>query len=141
MNWVPYKGQNISFKHEHNNKHNRFAVAGKTLLESRIGSITVGHVPRELSRYTWYAIQEGAKFEATVHDTKARPSPLVQGGLEIQIKVKVVWPQAEELSVYRAKVEEVKYPMTGEYVDDSKEILKELGAWTRMMEMMKTMKS
>ena len=53
----------------------------------------------------------------------ARP----QGGLEIQIKVKVVWRQVEKLSMCRAKVEEVKYPMTGEYVDDSKEILKELG--------------
>ena len=58
---------------------------------------------------------------------KPRPSPLVQGGLEIQIKVKVVWSQVEKLSIYRGKVEEVKYPMIGEYVDDSKEILKELG--------------
>ena len=63
----------------------------------------------------------------TVHDTKARSSPLVQGGLEIQIKVKVVWPQVEKRSIYRAKFEEVKYPMTRKYVDDSKEILKELG--------------
>ena len=58
---------------------------------------------------------------------KARHSPLVQGGLEIQIKVKVILSQVEKLSIYRAKVEEVKYTMIGEYVDDSKEILKELG--------------
>jgi hypothetical protein len=126
VNWVPYTGQNISFKREHNNKHDNFAVAGKTLLKGRIGPITVGHVPRELSRHTWYAIQCGAQFEAAVHDTKARPSPLVQGGLEIQIRVKVVWPQVEKLSIYITKVEEMKYPITGEYVDDSKDILKEL---------------
>ena len=42
--------------------------------------------------------------------------------------MKVVWSQVEKLSIYRAKVEEVKYPMIGEYVDDSKEILKELGS-------------
>ena len=41
--------------------------------------------------------------------------------------MKVVWSQVEKLSIYRAKVEKVKYPMIGEYADDSKEILKELG--------------
>ena len=127
VNWVPYKGQNIIFKREYNNKHDRFAVAGRTPLKGHIGPITVGHVPRELSRYTWFAIQEGAKFEATVEDTKSRPSPLVQGGLEIRIKVKVVWPDVEKLSIYKSKVEEVKYPMDGYYVDDSKEIINELG--------------
>ena len=33
----------------------------------------------------------------------------------------------EKRSIYRAKFEEVKYPMTRKYVHDSKEILKELG--------------
>ena len=75
---------------EYNNKHDRFAVAGKTLLKGRIAPITVGHIPRELSRHTWYAIQERGQFEATVHNMKARPSPLVQGGLEILTRVKVV---------------------------------------------------
>ena len=68
----------------------------------------------------------GAQFEVTVHNTKARPSPLVQGGFETLIRVKVVWPLVEKLSIYLTKVEEIKYPITGEYVDDSKEILKEL---------------
>ena len=76
VNWVPYVGQNILFKREYNNKHDRIDVAGKTLLKGRIAPITFGHVLRELSRhtwYTWYAVQEGAQFEATVHNTKARP--------------------------------------------------------------------
>lgn len=127
VNWKPHIGQKVSFKREHNNTYDRFAVAGTTLLEGRIGAVTVGHIPRELSRYTWYAIQEGATFEATVHDTKAKPSPLIQGGLEIQIKVKVVWSQEEKLSILKAKVEDVNYPMTGEYNDDSKNILNEIG--------------
>ena len=41
-------------------------------------------------------------------------------------RVKVVWPLVEKFSIYITKVEEIKYPVTGEYVDDSKEILKEL---------------
>ena len=50
----------------------------------------------------------------------------MQGGFETLIRVKVVWPLVEKLSIYLTKVEEIKYPITGEYVDDSKEILKEL---------------
>ena len=48
------------FKREYSNKQDRFAVAGITLLKDRITPITVGHVPRELSQRTWYAIQKGA---------------------------------------------------------------------------------
>ena len=54
-------------------------------------------------------------------------SPLVQGGLEIPVKVSVTWDEPEKLSVLVAKVKEVEYPLTGEYVDDSKNILQELG--------------
>ena len=50
----------------------------------------------------------------------------MQGGLEIPIRIKVVWPLVEKLSIYITKVEEIKYPVTGEYVDYSTEILKEL---------------
>ena len=67
------------FKREYNSKHDRFAVAGKTLLKDCIEPITVLHVLRELSQHTWYAIQEGAQFEATIHNAKARPSPLLEG--------------------------------------------------------------
>ena len=54
-------------------------------------------------------------------------SPLVQGGLEIPVKISVTWDEPEKLSVLVAKVKEVEYPLTGEYVDDSKNILQELG--------------
>ena len=39
--------------------------------------------------------------------------------------VKFIWPLVEKLSIYITKVEEIKYPVIGEYLDDSKEILKE----------------
>ena len=35
-------------------------------------------------------MQEGAKLEAAVLDTKAKPLPFIQGEREIQIKAKVV---------------------------------------------------
>ena len=40
--------------------------------------------------------------------------------------VKVVCPLVEKLSIYITKVGQIKYPVTGEFVDDSKEILKKL---------------
>ena len=52
MKSVPYVGQNIIFKCEYNNTHDKFAVAGKTLLKGRIAPITVGYVSRELSHHT-----------------------------------------------------------------------------------------
>ena len=58
---------------------------------------------QELSRYTWHdAIQEGAKFEDVVHEAKPKLSPLVQGGLEIPIKVTVTWAKVEKLSILAA---------------------------------------
>ena len=55
-------------------------------------------------------------------------SPLVPGGLEIPIKVSGTWVSLKHFQLERgAKVKEVKYPRTGEYVDDSKNILQGLG--------------
>ena len=44
-------------------------------------------------------------------------SPVLQGGLEIPIKVTVTWNEPEKLSVLVAKVQAVEYPLIGEYVD------------------------
>ena len=41
----------------------------------------------------------------------------------------VTWSQEEKLLKFKAKAEEVKYPMTGKYNDDSKSILKETGVF------------
>ena len=54
-------------------------------------------------------------------------SPLVQCGLGIPIKVSVTWNEPQKLSILVAVVKQVEYPLTGEYVDDSKNILQELG--------------
>ena len=44
-------------------------------------------------------------------------SPVLQGGLEIPIKVTVTWNEPEKLSVLVAKVQAVECPLIGEYVD------------------------
>ena len=55
----------------------------------------------------------------------------MQGGLEILIKVTVTWAKVEKLSILAAKVEEIKYPNTEDYTDDSQDILAELGIETQ----------
>ena len=45
----------------------------------------------------------------------------------IPIKVSVTWNEPQKLSILVAVVKQVEYPLTGEYVDDSKNILQELG--------------
>ena len=53
---------------------------------------------------------------------------MLQGGLEIPIKVSVTWDCPENLAILMEKVKEVQYPIVGAYIDNSKEILKELVA-------------
>ena len=125
--WKPYVQEKIILKREHKNTHDKFSVAGKVTMKGEIGPIVVGHVPRKLSRYVWYSIQEGAKYDIEVHKNTPMVSPLLQGGLDIPIKVTVTWNEPEKLSILVAKVQAVEYPLIGEYVDDWKKILHELG--------------
>ena len=62
-----------------------------------------------------------------VANERYKPSPLLQGGLEIPIKVFVQWYNINGIKILQEKVGRVEYPPDGEnYTDDSKEILKSL---------------
>ena len=43
----------------------------------------------------------GASLKGTVTDDKTKRSPLVQGGLEIPIKVKVTWNNLQMLNILK----------------------------------------
>ena len=102
----------------------RFAVAGKTKLPGKLCAVVVGHVPREISRHVWYAIREGAEFSGMVQSVAPKPSPLLQGGLEIMITMTVNWKNSEGMDVLKRYLEKVAYPESTEYSDDSAQILK-----------------
>ena len=53
----------------------------------RIGPVTVGHIPRELSRYVFYFLHEGGSVTGTVSNVHYRQSPIPEGGLEIPIQM------------------------------------------------------
>ena len=51
----------------------------------RVGAVTVGHIPREISRYVHYFLHEGGSVTGIVTDVHHRLSPIPEGGLEIPI--------------------------------------------------------
>ena len=124
--WKPHLKQPLIFKQERNNERDRFAVAGQTNLPGTLSPSTVGHIPLELSRYIWYALERGASVNAEVKSVKYKPSPLVQGGLEIPIEVTVRWADERGLQILKEKVDFVRYPVGDEmsYIAESREILK-----------------
>ena len=71
----------------------------------------VGHMPREISCYTWFAIEGGANVTAQVVSTNTKRSPLTQGGLEIEIKATVIWENKNNLKIFAEKVNSVQYCM------------------------------
>ena len=77
----------ITFAREEKNPYDRFAISGSAKMPRKIGRVMVGHIPRELSRYTWYTLDSGVIVSGKVISVKYKPSPLFQGGLEIPIKV------------------------------------------------------
>ena len=49
--------------------------------------VTVGHVPREISRFVYFFIRdEGGNVEGTLLSTRYRLSPIPAGGLEVPLK-------------------------------------------------------
>ena len=51
--WKPEMGEILSTKKEHNNPHDRFAVAVTK------DKLTVGHITRELSKICWFFLHKG----------------------------------------------------------------------------------
>ena len=73
---------------ERNNLFDIFAI--KTCCTE--DTLTVRHLPREISCPTKYLLDRGAKIVAKLIATHYRKSPLFQGGLEIPCEVTVSMP-------------------------------------------------
>ena len=71
--------------------------------------MTVGHVAKELLRHIWFAIQKRAKLSAVVDITKPKPSPLLQGGLEIFIKMTVYRNNKNYIQILKEKVSKINF--------------------------------
>ena len=60
---------------EKKNPYDRFAIFGSGKMPGKIGCIVVRHIPRELSRYMWYALDSGTILLEKVISDKYKPSP------------------------------------------------------------------
>ena len=124
--WKPYVEQKIDFRKEKNNQYNKYAVAGYTKLPGKIVLCVVGHMPWEISCYTWFAIEGGANITAQVVSTNGKRSPLTQGRLEIEIKVTVIWENKKNLKIFGEKVDLVQFTLGEPYQEDTKNFLHEI---------------
>ena len=130
--WKPRIGERISIVHEKRNIHDINAMAGKKTLPGTLAPSIIGHLPKEISRYTRSIIEHGAQVCAFVISTAHRVSPLIQDGLEIPIRVEIRLPYDEvndsNLKKYKQLVEEnYRELVNGKYYDATDKILKDIG--------------
>ena len=118
--------------HERDNAIDRHAITARKRLPGALAVSTVGHFLKKIPRATRFILFYGALVTAKVIDTHHRRSPVVQGGLEIPIEVKVTMSCNSENKEALEKFKEqltLKHKEAGEdgkFEDITKEILEEL---------------
>lgn len=129
--WTPVMDEVLSTIHESHNSYDCYAIAAKKQFPGHLTSTTVGHLPKEISRFTHFIMFYGATVTAKVVDAHHRRSPLVQGGLEIPVLITVEMnytsQNKEALSRYE-KLVTISYeqPVDGKFQDITATILKDL---------------
>ena len=86
----------------------------------------VGHMPQQISHYTWFAIEGGANIMAQVVLTNTKRSLLTQGRLKIEIKLTVIWENKKNLKIFAEKVHSVQFTLGEPYQDNTKNFLHEI---------------
>ena len=130
--WKPILGERLNLSHERKNLHDRYAIAAYKRLPGRLADSIIGHLPREISRPTRFSLLRGGVAVAEVINTMHRRSPLVQGGLEIPVKVAVEIEATAKNRLIIDKYKELvlanyKEPdLNGHFDDCTKDVLKEL---------------
>ena len=129
--WKPANGEALNCIHEKKNSHDRYAIAATKRLPGRIADSIVGHLPREISRFTRFFISRGGTVKVMVVDSKYRRSPLIQGGLEIPVTVHIELDSTPRnvsvLERYKKLVNEnYKEPINGNFENCTKDVLRDL---------------
>ena len=128
--WKPRIDEVLSAVHEQNNLYDRYAIAAQKKLPGRLGPSTIGHLPKEISRFTRFIIHYGATVTVRIISDNHRRSPLIQRGLEIPVEVSVTMISSEKNNAALAKYKELvsqnyKEPVDGKFEDVTDMILKE----------------
>ena len=99
--WTPSQGEILSVNHETGNAYDRHAIAA--VKQSQI----VGHLPKEITRIVRFIMAHGAQASVTVLDDHHRRSPLIQGALEIPVKLTVTMEYSDINSQKMQKFEDL----------------------------------
>ena len=126
--WNPVLNEKLHARQQRNNPHDRYAIAALYRQPETGREEIVGHLPREVSRFTSFIINHGAAVSVQVVDVNYRRSPLVQGGLEITIEVSVVMPSSDAnkqaIEIYRTLIgEHYEEPTDRKFPDATAAIL------------------
>ena len=123
---TPTMGEELTAVHEDKNRFDRYAIAALKTLPGNIRPSTVGHLPREISRFTYYIIVHGGRVACKVTDVHHRRSPLVQGGLEIPVLVTITMELGSKNVQLMKKYEQLVKPVNGKFDDVTASLLKDL---------------
>ena len=113
---------------ELHNPHDSYAIAVMKKLPGMLAESVVGHLPREISRLTYFIILHGGRASCKIKSVQYRRSPLIQGGLEIPAEVTIEMDISENNVIALQKYEELvhhnyKEPVDGAFEDATDSIL------------------
>ena len=131
LQWAPVLDEVLKVQQQPANPHDCYAIAVKKRLPGALYDSVVGHLPKEISRYTYFIINQGGRVTCKVKNTHYRRSPLVQGGLEIPAEVTVEMDTSEENSSALREYEKLvgeyyEEPVDGQHSDATAAILESL---------------
>ena len=103
--WFPEKGKQLDCSHNFSNVFDVFAIK-----PCKPDGAVVGHLPGEISRATKFLLDQRVQISAILTSTDYQRSPLVQGGLEIKVIVKLSGTVRNHLPMDRyVKIVNVNY--------------------------------
>ena len=95
--WTPNLNEKLEVVRERGNVYDPYAMALHIKTRKTIGGHRViGHLPREINRFSKLFYDYGGKMEAFVSSIAFRRSPIPQGGLEIPIVLKIFKSKAQD---------------------------------------------
>ena len=86
-----HRGEKLEAKKEYNNEGTKidpYAIAWTVKRKHKIAPVAVGHIPKEISRFTKFFLNQGERIEAKVFSSQYKPSLISLGELKILLVVR-----------------------------------------------------
>ena len=84
-------------------------LSKRKLLYGGRRTLTVGHIPREISRFAFFFLRHRGTIKGHVVDLQQKRSPIPQGGLEIRLKLKFEHTNVAVVEVMKEKLARYNY--------------------------------